>query len=98
VLERAHSARRSARCTHKRRAERECTESMLQRVLLARASEEADAGAVEIAAALRNLAGRSRVLRRGAYSYLLDRETNIPEDSPLVVFDTKPCPRQFSVR
>src|ERR1017187_6156471 len=68
-------------------------ESMLQRVLLARASEEADAGAVEIAAALRNLAGRlGEFCGEGAYSYLLDRETNIPEDSPLVVFDTKPCP------
>ncbi len=68
-------------------------ESMLQRVLLDRAAGEADAGAVEIAATLRNLAGRlGEFCGEGAYSYLLDRETNIPSDSPLVVFDTKPCP------
>jgi len=68
-------------------------ESMLQRVLLARAGEEADAGAVEIAATLRNLAGRlGEFCGEGAYSYLLDRETNIPKDSPLIVFDTRNCP------
>jgi type IV secretory pathway VirB4 component len=66
---------------------------MLRDVLLARASEEAEAGAVEIAATLRNLAGRlGEFCGSGAYSYLLDRETNIPQDSRLVVFDTRSCP------
>jgi hypothetical protein len=68
-------------------------ESMLREVLLDRAGNEADAGAVEIAAALRNLAERlGEFCGQGAYSYLLDRETNVPEDSPLVVFDTRECP------
>jgi TraG P-loop domain len=68
-------------------------ESMLRDVLLARAGEEADAGAVEIAATLRNLAGRlGEFCGAGSYSYLLDRDTNIPQDSRLVVFDTRYCP------
>ena len=29
----------------------------------------------------------------GTYAYLLDRETTVPADSPLVVFDTRRCPR-----
>jgi hypothetical protein len=68
-------------------------ESMLRDVLLARAEQEKAAGAVEIAAALRNLAERlGEFCGEGSYSYLLDRETNVPQDSPLVVFDTRECP------
>ena len=29
----------------------------------------------------------------GTYAYLLDRETTVPADSPLVVFDTRRCPQ-----
>jgi hypothetical protein len=68
-------------------------ESMLRTEFLARAAQETDAGAVDVAAALRNLAERlGEFCDQGAYSYLLDRETNIPQDSPLVVFDTEHCP------
>jgi type IV secretory pathway VirB4 component len=68
-------------------------ESMLRSELLARAAQETDAGAVDVGAALRNLAERlGEFCDDGAYSYLLDRETNIPRDSPLVVFDTEHCP------
>ena len=28
----------------------------------------------------------------GTYAYLLGRETTVPADSPLVVFDTRRCP------
>jgi hypothetical protein len=68
-------------------------ESMLRDVLLARADHEADAGAVDLAAALRNLAERlGEFCGQGAYSYVLDRDTNIPGNSPFVVFDTEHCP------
>ena len=68
-------------------------ESMLREVLLTRAGKEVTAGAVEIGAALRNLAERlAEFCGDGAYSYLLDRKTNMPQDSPLVVFDTMHCP------
>ena len=30
----------------------------------------------------------------GTYAYLLDRPTTVPADSPLVVFDTRRCPRE----
>ncbi len=69
-------------------------ESMLRTELLSRAAQEAEAGAVDVGAALRNLAERlGEFCDQGAYSYLLDRETNIPGDSPLVVFDTETLPR-----
>jgi hypothetical protein len=68
-------------------------ESLLREVLLARSEQELENGAVEIAAVLRNLADRiGEFCGQGAYSYLLDRETNVPEGSPLVVFDTRSCP------
>jgi hypothetical protein len=71
-------------------------ESLLRDVLLERASEERDAGAAEIAAALRSLAERlGEFCGAGAYSYVFDRDTNIPVDSPLVVFDTKQCPEEI---
>jgi type IV secretory pathway VirB4 component len=68
-------------------------ESMLRDVLLARSEQEKTDGAFEIAAVLRNLADRlGEFCDQGAYSYLLDRATNVPKDSPLVVFDTRSCP------
>jgi len=68
-------------------------ESMLRSELLSRATQEAEAGAVDVGAALRNLAERlGEFCDQGAYSYVLDRETNVPGDSPLVVFDTESCP------
>ena len=68
-------------------------ESMLHAVLLERAVQETTEGAAEVGAALRNLAERlGEFCGQGAYSYLLDRETNIPSDSPLVVFNTESCP------
>jgi hypothetical protein len=71
-------------------------ESTLREVLLERAVEEREAGAAEVAAALRNLADRlGEFCGAGAYSYVFDRETNIPVDSPLVVFDTKQCPQEI---
>jgi type IV secretory pathway VirB4 component len=42
---------------------------------------------------LRNLGERlGEFCGDGAYAYLLDRETTVPSDSPLVVFDTARCP------
>lgn len=68
-------------------------ESMLRDELIARSEAERTNGAQEIAAALRNLAERlGEFCGDGAYAYLLDRETNVPVDSPLVVFDTRRVP------
>jgi hypothetical protein len=68
-------------------------ESMLHTVLLERVEQETAEGAVEVAVALRNLAERlGEFCGDGAYSYLLDRETTIPTDSPLVVFNTEKTP------
>ena len=51
-------------------------------------------GAAELAALVRNLATRlSEWCGEGTYAYLLDRETTVPADSPLVVFDTRRCPQ-----
>jgi hypothetical protein len=70
-------------------------ESMLRDELLARAREEADTGAHDVARALRSLADRlGEFCGDGAYAYLLDRETNVPGDAPLVVFDTRRCPAE----
>ncbi len=68
-------------------------ESMLRAELLSRAESESQAGAVDVAAALRNLAERlGEFCDDGAYSYLLDRETNVPTGCPLLVFDTERLP------
>lgn len=68
-------------------------ESMLRAVLFDRAEQENREGAAEVGAALRNLAERlGEFCGEGAYSYLLDRETSIPADSPLVVFNTEKTP------
>jgi hypothetical protein len=71
-------------------------ESMLRAVLFERAKQETEAGVGELAASLRSLAERlGEFCDQGAYSYVFDRETNIPEGSPLVVFDTKQCPEEI---
>lgn len=71
-------------------------ESMLQEVLFDRAKAETEAGASEVAAMLRSLAERlGEFCGAGAYSHVFDRPTNIPVDSPMVVFDTKQCPEEI---
>jgi hypothetical protein len=71
-------------------------ESMLREDLFDRSKQEAEAGVGELAASLRSLAERlGEFCDQGAYSYVFDRETNIPEGSPLVVFDTKACPQEI---
>jgi hypothetical protein len=68
-------------------------ESMLRDELLARSAEEQEQGAIEVAAVLRNLAERlGEFCGEGSYAYLLDRETTVSSDCPLVVFDTRRCP------
>jgi len=69
------------------------TESMLQDELRAQATEAQAQDAVDVAATLRNLADRlTEYCRDGTYAYLLDRETTLPLDARLVVFDTRRCP------
>jgi hypothetical protein len=68
-------------------------ESMLRDELLVRSESEQADGSVEIAAALRMLAERlGEYCGDGTYAYLLDRETNVPTDAPVVVFETRHCP------
>lgn len=68
-------------------------ESLLRDELLARSDEEQEKGAIEVAAVLRNLAERlGEFCDEGSYAYLLDRETTVASDCPLVVFDIRRCP------
>jgi type IV secretory pathway VirB4 component len=68
-------------------------ESMLQTELRAQADEAQRADAVDVSATLRNLADRlSEYCGEGTYAYLLDRETTVPLEARLVVFDTRRCP------
>jgi hypothetical protein len=68
-------------------------ESMLQTELRAQADEAQRADAVDVAATLRNLADRlSEYCGEGTYAHLLDRETTVPLEARLVVFDTRRCP------
>jgi TraG P-loop domain len=68
-------------------------ESMLRDELLARSRTEQADGSADIAGVLRSLAERlGEFCGDGAYAYLLDRETTVSTDSPLVVFDTARCP------
>jgi type IV secretory pathway VirB4 component len=68
-------------------------ESMLRDELRAQAREAQDQDAVDVAATLRNLADRlSEYCGEGTYAHLLDRETTLPVDARLVVFDTRRCP------
>jgi hypothetical protein len=69
-------------------------ESMLRDELQAMAEHNQAQGAVDVAVMLRNLAMRlNEYCQDGTYAYLLDRETTVPLDSPLVVFDTRRCPQ-----
>jgi len=68
-------------------------ESLLQEELRAQANEAQNADAVDVAATLRNLADRlGEYCGEGTYAYLLDRETTLPANARLVVFDTRRCP------
>ena len=68
-------------------------ETMLQAELRAQAREAQDQQAVDVAATLRNLADRlAEYCGDGTYAYLLDRDTTLPSDARLVVFDTRRCP------
>jgi hypothetical protein len=69
-------------------------ESMLRDELRARANQErSEGGDLAIATVLRNLAERlGEFCGDGSYAYLLDKPTNVPTDSPLIVFDVRRCP------
>jgi DNA helicase HerA-like ATPase len=68
-------------------------ELLLQEELYQREADEKQAGATEIAAALRNLAIRlNNYVLDGPYAYLADLPTTVPNDAPLVVFDTRSIP------
>jgi len=72
-------------------------ERLLREELRQRADHEASAGADDVAAVLRTLAERlSSFVDDGSYAYLLDRETTVPADAPLVAFDTRKVPRELS--
>jgi hypothetical protein len=72
-------------------------ELLLQETLTARAASEAAAGAGQMADSLRDIAARlHNFCADGPYSYLADKETTIPRDAPLVVFDTRRIPDHFS--
>jgi hypothetical protein len=72
-------------------------ERLLCEELRRRAEQEAEAGAEEVASVLRTLAERiASFVDDGSYAYLLDRETTIPADAPLVAFDTRTVPRELS--
>ncbi len=71
-------------------------ESMLRAALLERAETEREAGNPELASMLRHLAERlSEFCDGGSYAYLLDRDTNVPDDAPAIVFDTRRCPAEL---
>jgi hypothetical protein len=72
-------------------------ELLLQETMTARALSEAEAGAGQMADALRDLAARlHNFVGDGPYAYLADRQTTVPVDAPLVVFDTRRIPAHFS--
>src|SRR5271165_2543765 len=82
------------RCVVTREAPREL---LLQETLSARAAGEAQAGAGQMADALRDLAARlHNFCGEGPYAYLADRPTTVPVDAPLVVFDTRQIPAHFA--
>jgi hypothetical protein len=71
-------------------------EGLLRVELRRRADDEARAGAEEVASALRTLGERiASFVDDGSYAYLLDRETTIPANAPLVAFDTRKVPREL---
>jgi hypothetical protein len=68
-------------------------ELLLQEELERRHKQERSEGSIGIAEALRNLSMRlSNYVGEGPYAYLADRPTTIPDDAPLVVFDTRSIP------
>ncbi len=68
-------------------------ESLLRETLLADVETKRAAGEDELAATGRTLAARlGEFCGDGSYAFVLDRPTNVPGDSPLVVFDTRRCP------
>jgi hypothetical protein len=72
-------------------------ELLLQETLTARAVSEAEVGAGQMADALRDLAARlHNFVGDGPYAYLADRQTTVPVDAPLVVFDTRRIPDHFA--
>ncbi len=82
------------RCTLTGEAPREL---LLQEALTAWAAEETQGGGVQMADSLRDLAARlHNFVGDGPYSYLTDRETTVPIDAPLVVFDTRSIPDHFA--
>ena len=71
-------------------------EALLREELRRRAEDEAQAGAEEVASVLRTLGERiASFVDDGSYAYLLDRETTVPADAPLVAFDTRKVPREL---
>jgi TraG P-loop domain len=68
-------------------------ELLLQEELFRRETSEAQAGASDIAATLRNLALRlNNYVADGPYAYLTDWPTTVAAGSPLVIFDTRAIP------
>ena len=72
-------------------------ELLLQETLTARAASEAEVGAGQMADALRDLAARlHNFVGDGPYAYLADKQTTVPVNAPLVVFDTRRIPAHFA--
>lgn len=68
-------------------------ESVLQEVLRSHAADAKSEGSAELGVLLDSLADRlSLFCGEGSYAYLLDRETTVPSDPTLVVFDTRRLP------
>jgi len=71
-------------------------ESLLREELLRRSEEHEEASGQEIMLILRSLAERlGEFCGEGSYAYLLDRETTVPLNAPLIVFDTRRCPESL---
>jgi hypothetical protein len=68
-------------------------ESMLREELINRYHREKESGDdPQVASTYRSLAERlGEFCDEGSYAYFLDRDTNVPVDSPLIVFDTSHC-------
>lgn len=79
-----------ARCTLTGEQPREL---LLQEELYRRHEHETAAGASDIAATLRNLALRlNNYTGDGPYAYIADWPSTLPEDSPMVIYDTRAIP------
>jgi TraG P-loop domain len=72
-------------------------ESLLRDELRRRAEHETEARASEVASKLRTLSERlASFCGEGSYAHLLDRTTTVPDDAPLVAFDTRKVPRDIA--